>query len=338
MAEIKSDSFIIKPATPAEYPAIIQLFELSLGNEGGIPSIEFWKWKHEANPFGQSPTILMYDGATLAGLRTFMFWNWELEGKNYKSLRCVDTATHPDYRGKGIFKKLTLQLVEESKKKALADFIFNTPNQMSAPGYLKMGWETAGQTNLFLKPNSRIFKKKLFGYHSEKLPAQLPFTEWTSQAIEPLLMAFRNQHHTVLSTRYTTDYLYWRYRQAPDIQYGNWLKKDASGHISAIFFFRIKETKGLRELRILDAVWSDNSGLKAIMSGIRQTGKQFKTEATSILKDPILPTTFYLKNGFFPFSKKGLLVTKKKLSNESIYQKLQPDTNWNLSAGVIELF
>lgn len=338
IVEVKRDNFTIKAAGAADYPAIIRLFESSLGSEGGVPSIEFWKWKHEANPFGPSPTILMYDGDALVGLRTFMYWAWEQNGEAFKSLRCVDTATHPDYRGKGIFKKLTLLLVEKSKEENLADFIFNTPNQMSMPGYLKMGWEPAGQTNLFIKPGFRFFKKKFFGQPSAELPVELPFYNWTEAEIAPLISAYRMQHSGVLSTPYDSSYFRWRYARVPGLPYGNWLKKDESGNISAIFFFRIKETNGIRELRILDVLWADQSGLDAATGGFGEMSRHFQTEATSILKDPVLPTTFYLKNGFLPLKKRGLHITKKRLLNEAIYQKLDPDTHWNLSAGVVELF
>src|SRR5690606_36927640 len=51
--------------------------------------------------------------------------------------------------GKGIFKKLTLALVEFCKERQ-DHFVFNTPNEQSKPGYLKMGWEEAGRLPISL--------------------------------------------------------------------------------------------------------------------------------------------------------------------------------------------
>ena len=71
--------------------------------------------------------------------------------KVYRCLRAVDTATHPEHQGKGIFKKLTLQLIDEAAKQGY-DFIFNTPNAQSTPGYLKMGWKRWGKVPLWIHP------------------------------------------------------------------------------------------------------------------------------------------------------------------------------------------
>ena len=60
-----------------------------------------------------------------------------------RRLRAVDTATHPDHRGIGIFSMLTDQALHELRGQA--ELVFNTPNGRSLPGYLKMGWRTVGR-------------------------------------------------------------------------------------------------------------------------------------------------------------------------------------------------
>lgn len=101
-------------------------------------SKDFFFWKHIENPFGISYAMGAWDSNKLVGLRMFMCW--EFVGKNQKiikSIRPVDTVTHKDYRGKGIFKTLTLEGLELFKGEY--EIVFNTPNQNSLPGYLKMG-------------------------------------------------------------------------------------------------------------------------------------------------------------------------------------------------------
>ena len=49
--------------------------------------------------------LVQEDNGRIVGVRAFMQWRWVQEGKVYKALRAVDTATHPDYQGKGIFKR-----------------------------------------------------------------------------------------------------------------------------------------------------------------------------------------------------------------------------------------
>src|SRR4029077_13661343 len=109
----------------------------------GLP--EFFDWKHRENPFGESPGWVAVDGTRVVGFRTFL--RWELEdgaGATRTAVRAVDTATHPDYQGRGIFRALTLLAVEEMTAEGV-EFVFNTPNDKSRPGYLTMGWHEVGR-------------------------------------------------------------------------------------------------------------------------------------------------------------------------------------------------
>ena len=74
-------------------------------------------WKHYDNPFGKSYGLLARDKNIIVGARMFMFWEFRKANRVLRAIRPVDTITHPEYRGKGIFKKLTykgLMTVRES--------------------------------------------------------------------------------------------------------------------------------------------------------------------------------------------------------------------------------
>lgn len=152
----RSAEFRLAEATVSDIPAIVRLFETCLGDEGGVPSAEFWTWKHVSNPFGTSPVLLAWDGERLAGIRAFMKFRFESASRALTGYRAVDTATDPAYRGKGIFKTLTLQLIQHLAASAQNDsaFVFNTPNNQSLPGYLKMGWAEWGRPRVAAWPRS----------------------------------------------------------------------------------------------------------------------------------------------------------------------------------------
>ncbi|MGI0107067.1 GNAT family N-acetyltransferase [Salinimicrobium sp. WS361] len=101
----------------------------------------FFRWKHLENPFGESYGLVATDQGKIIGLRMFMFWKFinKKENKILTAIRPVDTIIDREYRGKGLFKILTQRGLEECKGNY--DLIFNTPNQNSLSGYLKMGWE-----------------------------------------------------------------------------------------------------------------------------------------------------------------------------------------------------
>jgi hypothetical protein len=120
---------------------ILDLFSGSLKNSNGRDWLE---WKHLRNPFGKSIGYIAEENGEVLGVRLFMPWQFTHKGKVLKALRPVDTVTKPEARGKGIFTSLTLKALEECKGKY--DFIFNTPNGKSLPGYIKMGWRTLDQS------------------------------------------------------------------------------------------------------------------------------------------------------------------------------------------------
>lgn len=199
---------IFRKATTSDGPAIVSLLKLSLG-EGLIPKSEtYWNWKHKENPFGVSEILLADEADQLIGVRAFMRWNWVSENGTYRSLRAVDTAVHPDFQGRGIFKKLTLALREQCRSEGY-DFIFNTPNKLSRPGYLKMGWQDIGRVGIRLKPMLPVGTSKNIS------PINLN--------IEDAIFQYKQNHSDDHLNKWqiwkSKDYLLWRYIECPVIKY-----------------------------------------------------------------------------------------------------------------------
>ena len=65
--------------------------------------------------------------------------------------RAVDTATDPDFQGRGIFTRLTLEALDALPAEGV-ELVFNTPNARSLPGYLKMGWQEVGRLPAAVRP------------------------------------------------------------------------------------------------------------------------------------------------------------------------------------------
>ncbi|MEZ5374105.1 MAG: GNAT family N-acetyltransferase [Microthrixaceae bacterium] len=131
---------------PEDRRAIIELCRQALGWQADDPNEAFFTWKHDENPFGQSPAwVAEDDEGTLVGLRTFLRWRFRRpDGTTIKAVRAVDTATHPDWQGRGIFSRLTLSALDDLQDEGV-DCVFNTPNDKSRLGYLKMGWQQVGK-------------------------------------------------------------------------------------------------------------------------------------------------------------------------------------------------
>jgi GNAT superfamily N-acetyltransferase len=317
----KDEQITIRQATPADRGGIIDLLRLSLGEGSTEKSADFWQWKHVDNPFGASPVLLAEADGKLVGVRAFMQWRWCAEGQTYRALRAVDTATHPEYRGRGIFKKLTLRLVEQCRA-AGYDFIFNTPNEQSRPGYLKMGWQVVGKLPL------RVAVLR---------PWQLAATKWLDRPLpaaaleeEPADFSILDEQRLQwlaelpdrLHTPPTVEFLRWRYADCPVRDYR--VEGDPDG---LLVFYYLREQNFGRELRIVGCYTRPGSeaALRKTLAALR---RRYRPTVMSVAPSAGLP--FY----FLPALPLGLILTFRELNMPTA----PPLGEWNYQLGELELF
>ena len=315
---------IIRRATSSDTPQIVDLLRSSLGEGSTEKSLGYWNWKHVANPFGSSPVLIAEIDGVVAGVRAFMQWKWQFGGKTYRALRAVDTATHPDYRGKGIFKQLTLQLVKECREEGF-DFIFNTPNDQSRPGYLKMGWQQIGKlpVRLRLCQPIRLLKNALFPAPDGRrsLPEgdnaiHLPEDElgWIAEVSASEERFWR--------TDLSINFLRWRYQQCPVRQYS--LVAEPSDYLIFYYFRHHRLGVELRVVEYLVRPGKEAAASCALQRILQETSPDVVTIAPSQRIN-----TFFL-----PPLPIGLNLTFRRLTLTET-----PDiAMWNFSLGDFELF
>ncbi|TDQ09936.1 GNAT family N-acetyltransferase [Pedobacter metabolipauper] len=313
----------IRTATEKDIPGIIELLRLSLG-ESLIPKSEkFWRWKHIDNPFGASMVLLAEQDGQLIGLRAFMNWQWQLQGKIYRAVRAVDTATHPDHQGKGIFKKLTLQGLDEVKSLGVS-FVYNTPNQKSKPGYLKMGWKEQGRMPLKFNINP-------FGYKG-KMPVET--TNWSDLRLADDFFHIQNQG---MHTQYSQAYLTWRYAENPIFNY-HYLTDNSSYFLA----YRYKEHSFGAELRITDLLINKKNFGRVQK---KQLGKALNSRSKKVALISVSGNNYKIMQNYYPFFSifpivnKGPIVTFRniQLESEAFDQLIMPE-QWAYSLGDLELF
>src|SRR5262245_21331273 len=136
---VAGDSHIVtRRASADDFPAVLQLLRSALG--WSDENTRFLEWKHLRNPFGPSPMWIALAGERVVGFRAFLRWAFVGVGGRVMSVaRAVDTATAPDFRGRGIFTALTRTGIDALRDDAV-ELVFNTPNPQSLPGYLRLGW------------------------------------------------------------------------------------------------------------------------------------------------------------------------------------------------------
>lgn len=315
---------IIREAKEVDIPEIVEVLKSSLGEQDLPLSKEIWNYKHNSNPFGRSLVLVAEENGKIAGVRAFMCWKWQYLDKSYSTYRAVDTATHPDFQGQGIFKRLTLQAIDLAKHQGY-QFIFNTPNEQSKPGYLKMGWTTVNKLKVALKPAYNSFWKfyKIDISYSvsnnlKEKDLQFLCKLWNSKM----------ETHEQLFTPKSVEYLQWRYQSNPLQQYEVFI--DTGIYMSGY----VKKRRGFKELRIVECIFDDRKvNKKKINYLINQWCSKFGIQVISYSPE-LLDLNLTFVN-----SKIGPILTLRDLNlSKDELDTFKNINNWNYSLGDLELF
>jgi len=245
-----------------DLPAVLELLDASLGGgPAGQRPPEFFRWKHLSNPFGHSYMLLAEADGRIVGLRAFMRWRFRADGRLVDAVRAVDTATHPEYQGMGIFSRLTKQALQDLHEEV--SMVFNTPNDNSLPGYLKMGWEIVGRIPVWVRPRRPLrFLRGVRGWKegdAERQASRPPVhAELATDALDDpgvaaLLEACQEEAGDRITTPRDLAYLRWRYGAAPLLDYRA-VREHRNGRLDGLALFRVRPRGRLWESTVAETL------------------------------------------------------------------------------------
>lgn len=300
---------------------IIPLIKSSLGESLVKKSPQIWNFKHIDNPFGKSHVLLAIENDVFVGVRALMKWNWQLNNDVWVAYRAVDTATHPDFQGRGIFKKLTLQALEDVQKEQ-ETFVFNTPNDKSRPGYLKMGWQIVDALPIAIVPTIFYFFYSIF---RKKAVKKHQIQEERLDELCKIHNRFLSGTNTIFTPKSAT-YLKWRFEENPMQKYHVISTND---WYIAMY---IKEHRFFKELRIVEIIGDDsNSHKKEIQNSVLAYAIQNRCWIITLANKDLFR--------FRLFGKFGPKLTFKSLTKNTLFvNKALNITDWKYSLGDLELF
>jgi GNAT superfamily N-acetyltransferase len=321
-------TLVTRPATEADRGDIIALLRSSLGWQSGEEYELLFTWKHLDNPFGPSPAWVATDGNRIVGFRTMLRWRFLVDGRPVRAVRAVDTATHPDFQGRGIFSRLTRQALTELEAQGVA-CVFNTPNSQSRPGYLKMGWQVVRRVPLAVRPRSPLSLGRM-------LRARMPADRWSMETSvgRPAGEAFTDEAglkrllgsqppSSGLQTDRSVAFLRWRYAGLVRLHYRVLMRRSIEDGYAV---FRLRRRGGAVEAVIADEVApdGDRKALHAMLRSLPSlTGCDYVIRASG--GGP--------RGGFFPIPRQGPTVTCRSLGT---FEMPRP-SSWHLTIGDVEL-
>jgi len=330
--DVPTDDVAVRRATAADRPEVLSLLADSLGWDRDAAFAEFFDWKHAQSPFGESPAWIAVAGDRVVGFRTFLRWQFEgRDGRIRHAVRAVDTATSPAFQGRGIFRRLTMTAVEALAAEGV-DFVFNTPNTNSRPGYLRMGWSDVGRLPLVVRVGGirSALRMRESRVAAERRP--LPTTAGTDAAelladarVPDLLAALGAPRG--LRTARTPAYLRWRYGLAA-LGYRAVAVDDDPGAGLAVFRLRRRGRAveaGISELLVPRGSASAQRRLLSMIANRTEADYAIRVGRTGAAT---------VRAGYLPFPRQGPILTWRPLADASAPPGLH---DLDLALGDVEL-
>jgi GNAT superfamily N-acetyltransferase len=328
----------IRPFATGDETDVLGLLDATLGGgPAGRRPPDFFRWKHQQNPFGPSFMLLAESAGRAIGLRAFMRWRFQSGRRRLEAVRAVDTATHPDYQGMGVFSRLTVAAVEALGGQV--DLVFNTPNDASRPGYLKLGWREVGRVPVAVRARRPLRLARGLGGPAARLPPRpTVMAEAAARVLErgeevTRLLAEAQLEDERLRTPRDLAYLRWRYGAAPLLDYAAVVEEEA-GRLRGLAIFRVRPR---------GALWESTVAEVLVPAGDRRTTRRLLRRVAAAapvdhltLHDPDQTVTAAARLGFLP-APGGIGFVVKPLRDG-----VRPDPTelraWALSLGDLEVF
>jgi GNAT superfamily N-acetyltransferase len=290
-------------------------------------------WKHTANAFGRSPGWVAVVDGRVVGVRLFLRWGFRRDGSPLRAVRAVDTATHPDHQGKGIFRKLTMVALDAMATEGI-DFVFNTPNDRSGPGYLKMGWESVAANvplAIRLRP-TRLHRSLRARAGGDRWGAPCPLGQPADSLlgqtglVEDLLAAAPSPRPGTLVTDRSAAYLTWRYAGLARLGYRVW--PIAGDPAEGVLVFRLRRRGAALELDAVEPLvpaGAERAAGRAAVRLLRATGADHLVS---------LPSDGVPVPGALPVRRMGPTLVWRAVASRD----RPPLAHWALTLGDLELF
>jgi predicted N-acetyltransferase YhbS len=335
----------IRPFLDRDEPAVLELLQASLGGgPTGRRTPEFFRWKHRDNVFGRSLMLVAEIDGEIVGLRAFMRWSFEVDGRRLSAVRAVDTATHPAHQGMGIFSRLTREALELLREEGV-DLVFNTPNSKSLPGYLKMGWAPVGRFPVRIRVRHAVrFARGARGALSgaetatpmHDVAGAEPLARLTSEpdAVAALL-ATRPAVPGRIATPVDVEYLRWRYADAPELAYRVVVDEGDAG-LRGFAIFRTRSRGTLREATVAELVV--RAGSTASIGGLlARVGRASGADHLALSPPAGSAEAGGLLRHWAVTAPKGMTLVVNPL-REGIEPSPHALASWSLGLGDVEVF
>ena len=230
----------------------------------------YLRWQYVENPAGKAIVVVARaDNGALAGQYVVIPLDFRLDGQLGKGSLSLNTLTHPDYRGQGLFTKMANETYDVCKSEGL-NITLGFPNKNSYPGFVrKLQFQHIGNATVMFRPLRPIailrHLPKLRSapkYASPKCliqSSQIPSDKGGLSVTELCLDSDADAYDAMISTQRHPNFCVsrgaffarWRYNAIPTRQYRAF-KVDGCKEMLATCVVRQRRVKGIECVFIVD--------------------------------------------------------------------------------------
>jgi predicted N-acetyltransferase YhbS len=334
-------AWTIRPGTPDDSAALRQLFTDVFGVER--PESHH-HWKFDNNPAGPQILAIAEDRGRIVG--QYALWPMRLTvgRETVSAAQSLDTMTHPDYRGQGMFTRLAREAMEYAKDKDV-EVLYGFPNAASYPGFVrKLDWDHTGDVARYvrlLRPSAydRVpaWAGPLADAAARIIPtgpdADLVAGQPTDDEVAALIEGGATDGWTTYVRR-DVNYLRWRFSVESGLEYQWVCVRTSSGAVSAAAVWGTELRSGRAVLSELLAT-SPGAAAAALAETVRQARQSGRRELVAFGQRPgleaLLRRAGFVRRG-------GLPLIVRKLTGRVIPGNVHTHEGWAIFGADLDTF
>jgi len=328
-------SFYIERSFTGDLEELRNLFLTEYSSNDPICNYHHLKWQYEFNPHGAAIITCAREHTTNKLVGVYIvnpLWQW-LHGEKVLAALSLNTFTHKEHRGQGMFTALADACYEISKERNI-QYIIGFPNRMSYGGFvMKLGFANLGSIDYLIKPLNYLNLIKNFLLKSLVFPDLSSIISENHKQIikvdkESLnkMDSFFEQHRKVChyQTYRSSAHYKWRFFDNPTHKYRIFAQRGLDNRISSVLV--IKEISSITDdIQIVDFCCLDElsgtviikfllSVAKTKFSMVRVFAQPKTLESLVLAKLGFFKKDTFLRNkGFLPFIYKDLRNNDKNI-------------------------
>jgi GNAT superfamily N-acetyltransferase len=334
-------SWTVRLARPGDAGRIAELFETVFGLSR---SVAHTTWKFDQNPAGAPVVVVAEDGDRIVGQYALWPTPLRLGGTSVLGAQSLETMTHPDYRGQGMFTVLANESFIAAADRGV-EVLYGFPNSNSFHGFVRrLNWDHTGDVGLWVHPLH-------LGLH-HRVPAALkPLAEvlgaiWLSGNSRGFELSYSPEPPSELaalvaqstfgkdscSIDRSPSWLQWRYSPAAGANYEWATARRAGGEVVAAVVWGADLRN--RNAVFVDFLGADSAGLRAATAAaLRRAHAGRHSLATALAQHPAAERALRAC-GFIRAGRLPLIV--RNLTARTLGANIHDHAAWRIIGGDVD--